>query len=319
MIEVTLIGTAATMPLPGRALSAAMLSCAGRSILLDCGEGTQSAVSAGVSCMKTDLIALTHYHGDHIFGLPGLMQSMSCLGRTQPLFITGPEGLETAMAPILALAGEQTYPVTLLETNGVIRLHALCGAWPEGASLTAFATRHRSVSQGYCFALERPARFQPERARQLGIPVKLWKALQAAPPDAPVILDGEPMRMQDGTPVRAGEVQGAQRRGIRVVYSGDTAPCPALESAARGADLLIMEATYGSDSDAPLAQAYGHSTFRQAGELAAAASVRRLWLTHMSQRLKEPDMFLPAAQTSFPCVQRGFDGMRLTLEFPQEG
>ena len=121
MIEVTLIGTAATMPLPGRALSAAMLSCAGRSILLDCGEGTQSAaVSAGVSCMKTDLIALTHYHGDHIFGLPGLMQSMSCLGRTQPLFITGPEGLETAMAPILALS-RFTFRCTVIPYRFMIR------------------------------------------------------------------------------------------------------------------------------------------------------------------------------------------------------
>ena len=116
MIDVALIGTAALVPIPERALTAALLSCAGRSILLDCGEGTQTAArKAGVSLMSTDVIALTHYHGDHIFGLPGLLQTMCCMGRTDPLTILGPEGIQEELAPIVKLAGWLSYPLSLQE------------------------------------------------------------------------------------------------------------------------------------------------------------------------------------------------------------
>ena len=179
MIDITLLGTAALAPIPGRALTAALLTCGGRSILFDCGEGTQTAArGAGVSLMKTDLIALTHYHGDHIFGLPGLLQTMGSLGRTDPLAITGPEGLAEKMAPILELTGWVAYPVRLipLPAEGLC-LRQLEAHWPERARLTAFPTEHRVSSQGYCFALGRAGEFQPERARALGVPVRQWSRL----------------------------------------------------------------------------------------------------------------------------------------------
>ena len=116
MIDVTLLGTSALLPLPDRALTSALLTLNGRSILFDCGEGTQSAArKAGVSLMKTDLIALTHYHGDHIFGLPGLLQTMGVMERAEPLFITGPEGVREELAPILKLAGPTGYEIRLIE------------------------------------------------------------------------------------------------------------------------------------------------------------------------------------------------------------
>ena len=119
MITVTLLGTAATMPLPERALTSVLLSYDGRSILFDCGEGTQAAArKAHASLMKTDLIALSHYHGDHIFGLPGLLQTYSCLGRSSPLWITGPEGLEEVLNTMLTLAGPLPYPVYALMLSG---------------------------------------------------------------------------------------------------------------------------------------------------------------------------------------------------------
>ena len=181
MVNVTLLGTAALMPLPERALSAAYISCGGRGLLLDCGEGSQSAARrAGISLMKTDIIALSHYHGDHVFGLPGLLQSMNALDRHEPLYITGPVGLEAELAPILKLAGEVKYPIRLisLPPEG-LELRALSRSWPHGARLFAFETKHRILSQGYVFSLSRAGKFLPERAQALNVPVQLWGALVA--------------------------------------------------------------------------------------------------------------------------------------------
>ena len=303
MIDFTLIGTAATMPLPERALSAGVLRCGGRTILFDCGEGTQAAArKARVSLMKTDLIALTHYHGDHIFGLPGLLQSMNCLGRTDTLYITGPVGLEDELAPVLKLAGELQYEVRLI--SGKVLMAELNTAWPKGAELIPFPTKHRTSSCGYVFSLPRPPRFLPEKAKALGIPVKLWGKLQG----------GEAVSTGDAS-VTPDMVTGGERKGIRLVFSGDTAPGESLEEAAKGADLLICDATYGEDTQAELAEIYGHSTFSQAALLAAKADVRRLWLTHYSQMLASPEDYLPDAQVHFPSAECGFDGKAIRLTF----
>lgn len=310
MIDITLIGTGATMPLPGRALSCARLRCRGRSILFDCGEGTQTAArKAGVSLMKTDLIALTHYHGDHIFGLPGLLQSMSCLGRRDPLYITGPAGLEEAMTPILRLAGETEFPVRLLRQEQ-IWLSGLHPAWPGGACLRSFDTEHRVPSQGCCFTLARPPRFLPDKAAALGIPVRYWKEFQRCESRTDTVLVA-------GRAIPAELVTAAERRGLRVVFSGDTAPCAALEAAAQEADLLICDATYGSDEQAGQAELYGHSTFSRTGALAGRAGVRRLWLTHFSQTV-DPEACLGNAVQFFPGAECGFDGKTIVLGFDRE-
>ena len=144
LLDVTLLGTAALLPIPKRALTAAVLACAGRSILFDCGEGTQTAArKAGVSLMSADLIALTHYHGDHIFGLPGLLQTLGVQGRTEPLAIAGPPDIRAQLAPILQLAGWTPFPVTLLEMppDG-LPMRALHKAWPKEAKLGCFPTEH---------------------------------------------------------------------------------------------------------------------------------------------------------------------------------
>ena len=306
MIDVTLLGTAALMPLPGRALTAAALRCMGRCLLLDCGEGTQVAArAAGVSLMSADLVALTHYHGDHIFGLPGLLQTLTSQGREAPLTVVGPEGLEDVMAPVMKLAGRLSFDVRLtgLPPEG-LRLRDIHTAWPEGARLTAFPTRHRGPSQGYLFALARAGRFLPERARELGVPVRLWKALQS----------GEAVEAA-GRTILPDEVTGAPRRGLRVAFTGDTSPCEAIVEAARGADLLICEATFPDDGDAALALERGHMTFSQAGALAAEAGARRLWLCHYSQRVEDPEACAPAARARFPGAVCGADGMRMTLAY----
>ena len=309
MLDITLLGTAALAPIPERALTAALLTCAGRSILFDCGEGTQSAArKAGVSLMKTDLIALTHYHGDHIFGLPGLLQTLHCMQRTEPLYITGPRGLREALAPILLLAGWTSYRITALELPAEgLRLASLARNWPETARLSAFCTEHRVPSQGYCFTLDRAGRFLPQRARELGVPAGQWKLLQK----------GQRVEV-DGTEVLPEQVLGAPRRGLKFVFTGDTAPCESLVAAAAGADLMISEGTYGDDAQAELAVERGHMTFAQAARAAARAGVKTLWLAHYSQMLEDPQASLPNATAVFENTVCGVDGMSATLRFAEE-
>lgn len=309
MLDIHLLGTAATMPLPGRALSAAALTCSGRAILFDCGEGTQLALhESPVSPVRIDLICLTHYHGDHYFGLPGLLQTMGTLNRTEPLWITGPDGLEEALQPVLAMAEEQPFPIHLLPMpEKGLMLHSLCTRWPEEAMLTAFPTQHRIVSQGYRFDLGRKRRFHAARAEALDIPRPMWRMLQ----------NGQDIAI-DGCTVTPDMVCGPARRGLRCVFTGDTMACDAVLQAAQEADLLIMDATYAEDTHADKALLYGHSTFSQTAALAEQAGVKRLWLTHYSAMIKEPEAFLPLAQAHFPAALCGRDGLHLTLNFSDE-
>ena len=309
MLDITLLGTSALVPLPDRALTAVTLTCAGHTVLFDCGEGTQSAArKAGVSLMKADIIALTHYHGDHIFGLPGLMQTMCSMGRTDPLYITGPAGLEEELAPILKLAGWTSYEIKLITLpDGGLRLAELVNGWPWEARLTPFRTEHRVPSQGYCFTLGRAGKFMPQKAKELGVPVNQWGLLQK----------GQSVQLGDVV-IRPEQVLGEARKGLKFVFSGDTAACPALTNAAEGADLLISEATYGENEQADLAVDHGHMNFAQAAYTALQAGAKLLWLAHYSQMIEDPQEYLPNAAQIFENTVCGQDGMSVTLSFEKE-
>lgn len=299
MVHVTLLGCGGTQPLPGRALSALAVTVGGSTLLIDCGEGTQAACRRwGVSIFKIDTLLLTHYHGDHIFGLPGLLQTMASLGRTAPVLVAGPPGLDQLLQGVLSLAGPLPFA---LRTVG---LEGCAGSFETPAGpVQAFPCKHRVPCCGYAYTLPRAGRFDPARARAAGIPVQLWSRLQ----------NGE--AVGGFTP---GQVLGPPRRGLKLVYATDTSPCPALREAAQGADLLCMDATYADDADLGKAKLYGHSTCRQAGQLAAAAGVRRLWLTHYSAAVADPAPGLAAAQGCFPAAQAGADGLTLELNFDPE-
>ncbi len=306
MIEMTLIGTAATMPTPERAVTSALLNCAGHTILFDCGEGTQTAArKAHASIMRADAICLTHYHGDHIFGLPGYLQTMGSLGRTEPLYIFGPEGLEDVMDVIMKLCVFLPYELKLmpLPAEG-LRLCEVMPGFPAEAMLTPIATQHRVPSQGYRFSLGRPGRFMVEKARALGVPQNCWGKLQ----------HGGTVEV-DGRTVTPADVLGEPRKGLSVVFTGDTVPCEAVREAAQDADLLVMEATYGENEQEELAIEHGHSTFSGTAKLAAEANVRNLWLVHYSGMILEPQEYLPNAQAHFPAAICGEDGMTMTLAF----
>ena len=312
MLTITLLGTAATMPLPERALTVALAECGGHSLLFDCGEGTQTAARrAGVNLMKLDAICLTHYHGDHIFGLPGLLQTLGCQGRTRRLTLFGPAGLAPVWDALRALAGPLPYPIETQEVGiEPIALNALCegaSGWPAGAALTPFKTKHRVPSCGYRLDLPRAGRFLPEQAKALGVPVADWKRLQQG--EAVVV---------NGTRIDPAQVLGAPRKGLRFVFSGDTAPCPSLRKAAEGADLLICDATYPEEAQEAQAKQYGHSTFEQGAKIAADAGAKRFWLAHYSPMITDPEEFLPRAQVVFPAAECGFDGKQIILQYEEK-
>ena len=307
MLTITLLGTAATMPLPDRALTAAVAECGGHSLLLDCGEGTQTAARrAGVNLMKLDAICLTHYHGDHIFGLPGLLQTLGCQGRTRPLALYGPKGLGEVWAALRVLTGPLPYPVCPEVLDAPAALRERFGGWPQGAKLTPVPTRHRVTSQGYRLDLPRAGRFSPEKARALGVPVQQWKLLQK----------GQSVAVE-GRTVRPAQVLGAPRRGLSVVFSGDTAACPGLLQAAQDADLLLCDATYALPEQEAQARQWGHSTFGQSAALAAQARAKRLWLTHYSPMITDPEEYAAQAQSIFPAAECGFDGKSITLQYEE--
>lgn len=306
MIKVTLLGTSALMPIPERALTSAQLVCDGHSILFDCGEGTQTAGrKAGVSLMKTDVIALTHYHGDHIFGLLGLLQTMNVMGRTEPLYIVGPKGIEIELEPIIKLVGWVAYNIILIEIpeNG-IELKSLNKGWTDGARLIPFKTEHKVVSQGYKFVLTRVGKFMPDRAKALGIPINQWGVLQK----------GTTIKLDDKV-ITPKMVMGEPRKGLSVVFSGDTSYCDSLVKASQNTDLLICEATYGENQQSELAIEHGHMNFAQAGQVAENSNAKRLWLVHYSQMIENPEDYIENAQAYFPLAECGYDGKSITLQF----
>lgn len=299
MVTATLVGCGGTQPLPNRALSALAVTAGGGSVLIDCGEGTQAACRRhGVNLFRLDAVLLTHYHGDHIFGLPGLWQTMAGMGRTQPLLMVGPPGLAKVLRAFLAVAGPLPFGLQALE------MERCRGSFEAGAfTVEAFPLKHRVDCCGYALTLPRAGKFDPERAKAAGVPLAFWSRLQS----------GE--NVAGYTPDM---VLGPPRRGLKIVYGADTRPCPALEQAARDADLLCMDATYADDADDAKAKLYGHATCRQAGELAAKANVRRLWLTHYSAAVTETGDETPglgAARGAFPAAEGGFDGKQLELFF----
>lgn len=308
MIDITLLGTSSMMPLPERALTSVFLACDGHSILFDCGEGTQTAArKAGVSLMKTDIIALSHYHGDHVFGLPGLLQTMNSTGRKEPLYITGPDGLKSALYPLLTLAGALGFEIIPLKLpDGGLELDGLIRDFKHGARLTPFKTDHRVSSQGYCFTLSRPGKFNPEKAKALGVPVEMFKTLQR----------GQSVIADDKT-VLPEQVLGAPRKGLKFVFSGDTSYCAPLVEAAENADLCVFDATYAENEQASAAVEHGHMNFAQAAAAAAEANAKQLWLVHYSQMIKDPSEYIENARRIFENTVCGYDGLSAALEFEE--
>ena len=303
MLDICLLGTGGMMPLPYRWLTSMMARYNGQSILIDCGEGTQIAMKEkGWSPKPIDVICFTHYHADHISGLPGMLLTMGNAERAEPLLLVGPKGLSRVVASLWVIAPELPFVIDTLELTEAE--HTICF---DGFKIEAFRVNHNVPCYGYSICVERTGKFQVERALSLGIEKRYWNRLQK----------GEIIRTGEGelTPEM---VLGPARKGLRVTYCTDTRPVESIVKHAMNADLFICEGMYGEPDKKIKAKENKHMTFYEAAELARRAGARRLWLTHYSPSLNRPEEYLPQARKIFPATQTCKDGKTIELIFEDE-
>lgn len=300
MLDVCLLGCGGMMPLPYRKLTALMTRFNGSSLLIDCGEGTQIAIKEkGWSFKPIDVICFTHYHGDHISGLPGLLLTMGNADRTNELTLIGPKGLKKVVTCLRVIAPELPFPLKFLEIEGANQTFGI-----NGYRLTAFLVNHNVPCYGYAIHIDRVGRFDAERAVKFGIPKQYWSLLQKGE----TIEEGE-MRF---TPDM---VLGPERKGIKVTYTTDTRPTDSIRQNAFASDLFICEGMYGEKGKAAKAVEYKHMTFYEAACLARDAQVKELWLTHFSPSLSRPEEYMDEVRKIFPNSKAGRDRMSVELNF----
>ena len=303
MLDVCLLGSGGMMPLPYRFLTALMTRYNGSSLLIDCGEGTQVAVKEkGWSFKPIDVICFTHYHGDHISGLPGLLLTMGNADRREPLTLIGPKGLERVVSCLRVIAPELPFPIIYQEIQGAEQTFEL-----NGYRLKAFRVNHNVLCYGYTIEIDRAGKFDVERARANEIPQKYWSRLQ----------NGETVESEMGI-LTPDMVLGPQRKGIKLTYTTDTRPTDSIRENAKDSDLFICEGMYGEKEKAAKAVEYKHMTFYEAAELAKEANVGEMWLTHYSPSLTKPEHYMNDVKKIFPRAKAGKDGMSVDLMFEDE-
>ena len=302
MLDICLLGTGGMMPLPYRWLTSMMARCDGSSLLIDCGEGTQIALKEkGWSPKPIDIICFTHYHADHISGLPGLLLTMGNAERTEPLILIGPKGLERVVGALRVIAPELPFPLRFVELDEP-RQQLCIGPF----TIDAYKVNHNVTCYGYAVSIPRAGRFDVERAKAQGVPLRAWSRLQK----------GETVVM-DGAEYTPDMVLGPARRGLKVAYCTDTRPVPVIAEYAQGADLFICEGMYGEDGKEVKAREYKHMTMYEAANLAVKAQPKEMWLTHYSPSLTRPEEFMDAVRDIFPHAVAGKDRMSVELDFPE--
>ena len=300
MLDVCLLGSGGMMPLPYRYLTALMTRFNGSSLLIDCGEGTQVAIKEkGWSFKPIDVICFTHYHGDHISGLPGLLLTMGNADRREPLTIIGPKGLERVVGCLRVIAPELPFPIVFREIDGAEQEFEL-----NGYRIRAFKVNHNVLCYGYTIEIDRAGKFDVERAKAQEIPQKYWSRLQ----------NGETIE-EEKKIFTPDMVLGPPRKGIKVTYSTDTRPTESIRRNADGSDLFICEGMYGEKEKASKAVEYKHMTFYEAAELARDAGVKEMWLTHYSPSLTKPQQYMEEVRKLFPYAKAGKDSMTAELMF----
>lgn len=300
MLDVCLLGSGGMMPLPYRWLTSLMTRFNGSSLLIDCGEGTQTAIKEkGWSFKPIDVICFTHYHGDHISGLPGLLLTMGNADRKEPLTLIGPKGLERVVSALRVIAPELPFPIIYKEIEGAEQTFEL-----NGYRLKAFRVNHNVLCYGYTMEIDRAGKFDVERAKEQEIPQKYWKHLQK----------GETIETENGI-LTPDMVLGPPRKGLKLTYTTDTRPTNSIRENAKDSDLFICEGMYGEKEKAAKAVEYKHMTFYEAAHLAKDAQVKEMWLTHYSPSLTRPEEYMDEVRRIFPEAKAGKDRMSRELAF----
>ncbi|MCF0132372.1 MAG: ribonuclease Z [Blautia sp.] len=303
MLDVCLLGCGGMMPLPKRWLTALMTRYNGSTLLIDCGEGTQVAVKEkGWSFKPIDIICFTHYHGDHISGLPGLLLTMGNADRTEPLTLIGPKGLERVVNALRVIAPELPFELKFIEISGAEQILEL-----NGYKITAFRVNHNVLCYGYTLEILRQGKFSPDRAKAKNIPLKLWSRLQK----------GENIE-EEGVVYTPDMVLGPPRKGIKITYTTDTRPTESIVRNAAGSDLFICEGMYGEEDKAEKAKGYKHMTFREAAQMARDSGAAEMWLTHYSPSLVHPEEYMNQVRAIFPNAYPGKDGKSIDLNFEDD-
>lgn len=300
MLDVCLLGTGGMMPLPYRWLTSLMVRYNGSSLLIDCGEGTQIAIKEkGWSFKPIDAICFTHYHGDHISGLPGLLLTMGNADRKEPLTLIGPKGLERVVNALRVIAPELPFPIKYMEITQTEQTFEI-----NGYRLKAFRVNHNVTCYGYTMEIDRAGKFDVERANAAEIPQKYWGILQK----------GETVT-GDGYVYTPDMVLGPARKGIKLTYCTDTRPTESIQNNAAGSDLFICEGMYGEKDKIKKAKEYKHMTFHEAAQIAKEAQVKEMWLTHYSPSLTRPEEYIDEVREIFPAAIAAKDRRSVELVF----
>ncbi len=302
MFEVCLLGTGGMMPLPHRWLTSLMVRYNGINVLIDCGEGTQVALKEkGWSPKPIDLILFTHFHADHISGLPGMFLTLGNSERTEPVTLVGPKGLKKVVESLLIIAPQLPFEINYIEIDGDSMRFDF-----KDFHIDAFKVNHNVTCYGYSISIDRAGRFDSDKAKELNIPLKFWSKLQK----------GE--TIEDETGIYSPEmVMGPPRKGIKVTYTTDTRPCKNIPLFAKDSDLFICEGMYGDTEMLEKAKEHKHMTFAEAATMAKEANVQEMWLTHYSPSLFKPKEYIDNARSIFPASIAAKDGMSADLRYDE--
>ncbi|NLK37572.1 MAG: ribonuclease Z [Epulopiscium sp.] len=302
MLDICLLGTGGMMPVPGRYLTAMLARVDGKMLLIDCGEGTQVTMKMlGWGFKAIDVICFTHFHADHISGLPGILLTIGNAGRTEPLTLIGPSGLAWVTEGLRRIAPELPFPIKyieLTEAKGTISV----GKY----EISFLSVEHIVKCYAYRIDIKRRGKFDIQKATSLQVPKEIWSKLQK-----------EEETEFEGKLYTSDMVLGQERKGIAVSYCTDTRPIDQLIPFIKGSDLFICEGMYGENEKKQKAIENKHMLFSEAARLALQGKVEKLWLTHFSPSVSEPSEFFENAHSIFPNTELGEDRKKITLFFPE--
>ena len=308
MFDICLLGTGGMMPLPGRWLTSCLIRYNGTTVLIDCGEGTQVTMrETGWSFKAIDYILFTHYHGDHISGLPGLLLTIGNCERTEPLTLIGPRGLRKIVEGLLLIAPGLPFPIEYVELTRE-QIQEQQELQLGDLFVRPCQADHGIPCVGYSVEVKRQPKFDPQRAKEAGIPLPYWRRLQ----------NGETVTEADGTVYEPSMVLGQARKGLKLTYCTDSRPKESIVRATQEADLFICEGMYGEPDKQDKAKEHKHMSYQEAAQMAKEAGVSELWLTHFSPAMPNPRQYLSEATAIFPNTKVGKDRMIKEFKFRED-